>query len=91
MRITKAEVDALYALKLKAESATAAYEEAMKKIRDAGPNVYKGACAALVVEEQTRRTVDNKALIAQFKIPESAVEAHTKVTIYVRAIFKEVA
>ncbi len=91
MRITKNEVDTLYTLKQNAEAATAAYEAAMKKIRDAGPNVYKGNCAALVVEEQTRRTVDNKALIVQFKIPESAVEAHTKVTTYLRAIFKEVA
>lgn len=91
MRITKAEVDALFALKQNAERATEAYEEAMKKIRDAGPNIYKGTCAALLIEEQTRRTVDNKALIAQFKIPASAVEAHTKVTTYVRAIFKEVA
>jgi hypothetical protein len=91
MRITKSDVDNLHSLKLAAEVATAAYEDAMKRIRDAGPNVYKGNCAALVIEEQTRRTVDNKAIFAQYKIPTAIIEANTKVTTYVRAIFKEVA
>lgn len=91
MRITKIQIDELHALKLAAESATADYEAAIKRIRDAGPNVYKGNCAALVIEEQKRRTVDNKAIFQAYNVPAAIIEQHTKVTTYCRAIFKEVA
>jgi Xaa-Pro aminopeptidase len=89
MRITKAQVDELYSLKQAAEQATAAYEAAIAKIREAGPNVYKGNCAALVIEEQTRRTVDNKAIFAICEVAPELIAKHTKETTYTRAIFKE--
>jgi hypothetical protein len=89
MRITKQMIDDIYTLKQKAEAASAAYEAAVAKLRDAGPNVYKGNCAALCVEEATRRTVDNKAIFAAFQVPADMIERHTKVTTYCRATFKE--
>ncbi len=90
MRLTKSQVDELFALKQAADEAQAAYDAEIKRIREAGPAVYKGTCAALLVEEKTRRTVDNKTIFAEYKIPETVIAAHTRTTPYTQVIFKPV-
>lgn len=91
MRITKIQIDKLYALKLVADKAIADYEAELEAVKKAGPNVYKGNCAALVIEEQTRRTIDNKSIFAAYAVPADVIEANTKKITFCRAIFKEVA
>ena len=91
MKLTKNMVDELHALKVAMDNAAAEYEAAIKRVRDAGVGVYKGNDAALIVEELTRRTVDNKAIFAAYNVPEKVIKEHTKSTTYTRAVFKAVA
>lgn len=90
MRLTKAQIDHLHALKTAADAASAAYEAELTKIKKAGAAVYNGTQMALVVEELPRKTVDNKAILAHYNVPERIIAKHTRETTYLRASFKEI-
>ncbi len=89
MRVTKAMVDDLFALKTAADNAKARYEAELERIKAAGAAEYDGNVAKLLISKCERRTVDNKFIFEKYKVPAHVIAKHTKSTPYLQATMKE--
>ncbi len=91
MRITRADVDKLYTLKLAADEAKRVYEAELARIKAAGENEYTGNLAVLKISTVERATVDAKAIFAKLKASAALIAKYTKTTPHLQAHFKEAA